>query len=221
MSDCVAGISFHTHRDLLRREGCNTIFTLLFCFVLAGSSHLPCPTLDTMLCSPSASLQPVGANFTFSLCSAMENQYLLVQFSHSVVSNSLRPHGLQHTRLPCLSPTPGAYSNSCPLSQWCHPISVIPFSSRFQSHSIRIFSNKSVLCIRWPKYWSFSFSISPSNEYSGLISFRMDWLDPRQSKGLSRVFSNTTVQNHQKPSLALSFLYSPILTSIHNHWKKP
>ena len=63
--------------------------------------------------------------------------------------------------------------------------------------SIRVFSNESALCIRWPKYWSFSFSISPSNEYSGLISFRMDWLISLLSKGLSRVFSNTTVQKHQ------------------------
>ena len=71
--------------------------------------------------------------------------------------------------------------------------------------SIRVFSNESVLCIRWPKYWSFNFSISPSNEYSGLISFRMDWLDILQSKGLSRVFSNTTVQKHQLfgPQLSL------------------
>ena len=63
--------------------------------------------------------------------------------------------------------------------------------------SIRGISNESVLHIMWPKYWSFSFSISPSNEYSGLISFRMDWLDLLQSKGLSSVFSNTTVQKHQ------------------------
>ena len=77
------------------------------------------------------------------------------------------------------SPSPGVHSNSCPLSQWCHPTissSVISFSSLLQS-SIRIFSNESVLCIRWPEYWSFSFSISPSNEHSGLISFRTDWLD--------------------------------------------
>ena len=71
--------------------------------------------------------------------------------------------------------------------------------------SIRVFSNKSVLRIRWPEYWSFSFNISPSNEYSGLISFRMDWLDLWQSKGFSRVFSNTTLQKHQffgtQPSL--------------------
>ena len=83
--------------------------------------------------------------------------------------------------------------------------------------SIRVFSNESVLCIRWPKYWSFSFSISPSNEYSELISFRMDWLDLLQSKGLSRVFSNTTAQKHN--SSMLSFLYSPNFTSICDYWK--
>ena len=97
------------------------------------------------------------------------------------MSESLRPHGLQHVRLPCQSPSPGACSNSCPLSQWCHPtisFSIIPFSSCLQSCAvIRVFSNESVFCIRWPKYWSFSFSISPSNEYSGLISFRIDWFD--------------------------------------------
>ena len=100
-----------------------------------------------------------------------------VQFSHSVVSNSLWPHGLQHARPPCPSPTPGVYASSCPLSRWCHPTissSVIPFSFHLQIFpSIRVFSNESVLRIRWPKYWSFSFSISSSNEYSGLISFRM------------------------------------------------
>ena len=99
----------------------------------------------------------------------------------SVVSESLWPHGLQHTRLPCASQTPGACSNSGPLSQWwpfnrlilCRSLLLLP--SIFPS--IRVFSNESAICIRWPKYWSFSFSISPSNEYSGLISFRMDWLD--------------------------------------------
>ena len=98
-------------------------------------------------------------------------------FSYSVVSDSLWPQ----TRLPCPSLSPGVCSNSCPLSQWCHPTvssSVVPFSflpSIFPS--IRVFSNESTLQIRWPKYWTFSFSISPSNEYSGLISFRIDWLD--------------------------------------------
>ena len=84
-------------------------------------------------------------------------------------------------RPPCPSPTSGVYSNSCPLSQWCHPTissSVVPFSSRHQSFPASGFSPVSqFLFIRWPKYWSFSFSISPSSEYSGLISFRMDWLD--------------------------------------------
>ena len=80
----------------------------------------------------------------------------------------------------CPSPSPGTGSNSCPSSQWCHPTissSVIPFSSCLQSTSIRVFSRESVLCLRWPKYWSFSFSISPSNEYSGLISFRIRGLN--------------------------------------------
>ena len=101
------------------------------------------------------------------------------QFSHSVMSDSLPPHGLQHTRPPCPSPTPGVYSNSCPLSQWCHPTisSCCPLLPPSIFPSIRVFSNEPVLHIRWPKYWSFSFSISPSSEYSGLISFRMDWLD--------------------------------------------
>ena len=79
MSDCVAGISFHTHTTgLLGREDCNTIFTLLLCLVLAGRGHLPCHTLDIMLCYPSALLQPASANFILFLCSAKENQYLSV-----------------------------------------------------------------------------------------------------------------------------------------------
>ena len=97
-----------------------------------------------------------------------------VQFSLSVMSDSLRPHGLQHARPPCPSPTPGAHSNSCPSSRWHHPTissSVVPFSSCPQS-----FPASGSLHISWPKYWSFSFSITPSNEHLGLI-FRMDWLD--------------------------------------------
>ena len=103
-----------------------------------------------------------------------------VQFSHSVVSDSLRPHGLQHTRPPCPSPPPklaqtrvhwvgDASQPFNPLSFPSPPPSIFP--------SIRVFSEKSALRIRWPKYWSFNFSISPSDEYSGLISFRIDWLD--------------------------------------------
>ena len=108
------------------------------------------------------------------------------------MSDSLRPHGLQHTRLSCSSPTPEACLNLCPLIWWCHPTitsSVALFSSCLQSFpasgsgkemfpsSLRWFSNESVLCIRWPKHWSFSFIISPSNEYSGLISFRIYCFD--------------------------------------------
>ena len=95
------------------------------------------------------------------------------------MSDSLWPHGLQHARPPCPSPTPGAYSNSCPLSQWCHPNIFILCHPLFILPSIfpsiRVFSNELDLLITWPKYWSFS--ISPSNEYSGLISFRIDWFD--------------------------------------------
>ena len=97
-----------------------------------------------------------------------------VQFSHSVTSDSSWPQGPQHTRPPCPSPTPGVYPNSSPLSPWWHSTissSVDPFFSCFQS-----FSNESALHLRWPKYWSFSFNISPSNEHPGLISFTMDWL---------------------------------------------
>ena len=97
------------------------------------------------------------------------------------MSDSLQPHESQHARPPYPSPTPGVYSSSCPLSRWCHPPTVILCHSLLLLPSIlpsiRVFSNKSALHIKWPKYCSFSFNISPSNEHSGLISFRMDWLD--------------------------------------------
>ena len=118
------------------------------------------------------------------LWSTQSKAFSSVQFSSVTQSClTLRSRGLQHIRPPCPSPTPGAYSNSCSSSRWCLltiSSSVIPFSSHLQSSvSIRVFSNESVLHIRWPKYWSFSFSfsISPSNEYSGLISFTIDGLD--------------------------------------------
>ena len=98
---------------------------------------------------------------------------LLLLFSHSVVSDSLWPHGWQHARLPRPSPSPRAWSNSCLLSWWCHPTissSVIPFSSCLQS----LAASGSFL-MRWSKYWIFK--ISPSNDYSGLISFGIDWFD--------------------------------------------
>ena len=92
-----------------------------------------------------------------------------------------------------------------------HPL-LSPSPPTFNFPSISVFFNESFLQIRWPKYWSSSFSISPSNEHPGLISFRMDWLDLLQSKGLSRVFSNTTVQKHQLSAI-------PALISTHDHWK--
>ena len=106
---------------------------------------------------------------------------ILLFFSCSALSDSLKPQGLQHTRLPGTSPTPGACSNSMYVELvmpsnhliLCRPLLLLP--SVFPS--IRVFSSESVLHIKWPKYWSFSFSISPSSEFSGLISFRIDWLD--------------------------------------------
>ena len=108
-------------------------------------------------------------------------QNFAVEFSSSFVSDSLQPHEFQHTRPPCLSPTPGAYSNSCPSRQWCHPIissSVIPFSTRLQSClASGSFPVNQFFAWGDPKYWSFSFSISPSNKCSWQISFRIDWFD--------------------------------------------
>ena len=103
---------------------------------------------------------------------SLKGKLLLLLFSHQVVSDCLWPQRLQLTRLPRSSPSPGVCSNSCPLSQWCNStisFSVVPFSSCLQSIP--------ALHIRWPKYWSSSFSNSPSNEYSGLFSFRTDWFD--------------------------------------------
>ena len=104
-----------------------------------------------------------------------------VQFSHSVMSNSLRPHGLQHARLPCPSPTSRVYSHSHPLSRWCHPTissSVVPFSSRLQSFQASgFFQMSQFFASGGQSIGVFRCSISPSSEYSWLISFRMDWLD--------------------------------------------
>ena len=101
-----------------------------------------------------------------------------------------------------------------PLLILCWPLVLLPSIL----YSIRVFSNESVLLIKWPKYWSFSISISPSNEYSRLISFRIDWFDLLQSKRLSRVFFSTIIQKH-KSSVVLSLLYGTTLTFVHNSWK--
>ena len=123
------------------------------------------------------------------------------QFSHSVVSEYLRPHGLQHAKLPCPSPTPGAYSNSCPSSRWCHPIissSVIPFSSCLQSCPASGSFPVSLFLASGGQRIEVSASalILPMNIQDWFPSGWTGWIS-WQSKGLSRVFFNTTVQNHQ------------------------
>ena len=133
-------------------------------------------------------------------------QFSLV--SHTVVSNSLQPHKPQHAMPSCPSPTPWSspklmsIESVMPSSHLilCHPLLFPP--SIFPS--IMVFSSESALCIRWPNYWSSSFNISPSSEHSGLISFRMDWLDLLALQGTSRLFSNTTVQKYQFFSAQLS-----------------
>ena len=136
------------------------------------------------------------------------------------MSDSLQPHGLQHAR-------PLSITNSRSLLRLISIESVMPSNHLILDcpllllpsifPRIRVFSNESVLCIRWPKYWRFNLNISPSNEYSGLISFRMDWLDLPAVQGTLE--SSPTPQFKSINSSALSFLYSPTLTSIHDEWK--
>ena len=147
--------------------------------------------------------------------------WLLVQFSCSVVSHSLQPHGLQHIRPPCRSPTPGVNSNSCPLSLWCHPTilsSVIPFSSHLQSFP----ASES-----FPMSWFFTSggqSIGVSASASVLPMNNQDWFPlglaawiSLQAKDSQK--SSPTPQFKSISSSALSFLYSQTLTSIHDYWK--
>ena len=135
----------------------------------------------------------------------MKNATIYVyQVSHC---DSLQPHGLQHAGLPVhhqlLELAQTHVHRVSDAIQPSHPLSS-PSPPAFNLPQCQGLFQKSVLRVRWPKYWSFSFSISPSSEHSGLISFRMDWLISLQSKGLSRVFSNTTVQKHQFFSSQLS-----------------
>ena len=148
----------------------------------------------------------------------------LLLFTCSVMSSSLQPHGLQHTRIPCPSLSPGICSNSFPLTWWwpsnhlilCHPFLLLP--SIFPS--IRVFSNESALGIRWPKRWSFSLSISPSNEYSELISFRIDWFDLLAVQGTLK----SLLQYHslkasvlQCSAFFIAHLSHPYMTTGKNH----
>ena len=136
--------------------------------------------------------------------------------------DSLCLHGLHHARLLCPPPSPRVRSNSCPLSRWCYltisfcPLLLLP--SIFSS--IRVFSKESALRIRWLKYWSFSFSISPSNEYSELISFRVDWFDLLAVQGTFK----SLLQHHSSKvwilwQLAFFIIQLSTLTSVHDYWK--
>ena len=196
-------------------------------------------TLFTSLCYEIINYFPIGNAWELGSCQTKETKdnslhgtpmlqkqrighyYSSVQFSHSVVSDSFRPHELQHTRPLCPSPTPGIYSNSCPSSRWCHPaisFSVVPFSSCPQSLPASGSFPMSQL-FAWGSQStgvSASASVLPMNTQDWSPLGWTGWIS-LQSKGLSRVFSNTTVQSIN--SLALSFLHSPTLTSIHDHWK--
>ena len=144
-----------------------------------------------------------------------------VQLSCSVMSDSLQPYEPHYTRPPCPSPLL-EYTQLMSIESvmpsnhliLCHHLLLLPLNFP----SIKVFSNESALCIRWTKYWSLSFKISPSNEHPGLISFRMDWMDLLAVQGTSQE-SSPTPQFKSINSLVLSFLYSPTLTSIHDHWK--
>ena len=158
------------------------------------------------ICSPTDSFKP---QLMFHCCSVTQS---CPTFCHPMDGSLPGFPFLHHP------PSPRVCSDSCPLSWWCHlildhsllfPPSIFPI--------IRVFSHESVLHIKWPKFWTFSFSISPSNDYSRLISFRMDWLDCLAVQGT--VKSSPTPQFKSINSLTLSFLYSPTLTSIHDYWK--
>ena len=143
-------------------------------------------------------------------------------FSHSVMSDSLWPHSLQHTRLPWPLLFPRVLLQVISIElvmSSSHLIFCCPILLLFSIFpSIRVFSKWSSLHIRWPKYWSFNFSISPSNEYSGLISFRMDWFD---LLAVQRTLKSLLQHHSLKTSILwqLSLLYAPTLTSIHAYWK--
>ena len=150
----------------------------------------------------------------------MLDAYRYYLFSVQSLSHvSLRPHGLQHARLPCPSLTPRACWNSCPLSRWCHPTippSVVLFGLQSFPASGSFATSRS-LRLRWPKYWSFSFSISPSNEHPGLISFRMDWLDLLAVQGTLK----SLLQPHSSKASILrrSAFFIVQLSYPHDYWK--
>ena len=145
-----------------------------------------------------------------------DTKHLLLLFSHPVMSDSLWPHELQQARSSRPSPSPEVCPSSCSLHQWCHPTisSWCPpllMTSIFPS--IRDFSHESTVCIRWPEYWSFSFNISPSSEYSGSISLQIDWFGLLDVQGNLKMFKGIN-------SSVVRFLYGPTLTTVHDHWEE-
>ena len=154
-------------------------------------------------------------SFLRNLHTVLHSQFSSLQFSHSVVSNSLRPHALQHARPPCASPTPGVYPNSCPLSQWCHPTvssSVISFSCPQSFPASRSFQ-MSQLFPSGGQSMEFQLQHQPSNEHPGLISFRMDWFDLLAVQGTLK----SLLQYHSSKASILQhsvfFIVQPSMTT--------
>ena len=163
-----------------------------------------------------SSIRHNSFSFLYRMFFASLLVYDLLLFHRPLISDSSRPYGWQHTKPLCPSTSPEVCPSSSPLHRWCHPAissSNEPLLSSIFSN-IRAFSSELALWIRWPKYWSFNFSISPSNKYSGFIFLKIDWFDLLALQGdtstasprrLSRVFSSTAVQKHQffgtQPSL--------------------
>ena len=179
---------------------------MLLLKLLSPSAYAPNVTIATA--------DAISARFKPSLC-------LLLLFSHSVISDSLQPHGLQHTRLPCSSPSPKVCSNSCPWSRWCYitiSSSATPFSFCLQSFPAsgsfpmsQLFTSRGQSIAA-----SASSSVLPVN-IQGWFPLGLTGLISLPSKGLSRVFSNTTFETIN--SLVLNLLYGPSLTYIHDYWK--
>ena len=157
----------------------------------------------------------VLTQWSYELCRATQDEQVIVKLSCScsVMSNSSWPHALQHTRLPCLSPSPRACSNLCPFSLWCHPTISFSSPSAFKLSKHQGLYNESALCIRWPKYWSFSFSISLSNEYSGWISFRIDWFDLLAVQGTLK----SRLQHHSSKASILQCLAFFMVQLAHSY----
>ena len=205
---------------ILKKTSWHTVTVQQLWFAMKRGEHVN--TKKTKQCYKMLEIQMTAEGFLSLLKRGNLWVFSSVQFSHSVVSDSLRPHESQHAKPPCPSPTPGVHSDSRPSSQWCHPAissSVVPFSSCPQSlPASESFPMSPTLRMRWPKDWSFSFRMFlPKNTQGWSPSEWTGWIS-LQSKGLSRIFSNTRVQKHQY--FGAQHLHSPTFTSINDH-KKP